>query len=155
MDDAGKNVFDRVTRASPLAGVQVSRVRLHSPRLAGPFDDARRYLVYDSGLSARLVEITVLATARERDSQYVWTQWETYGRDPRDPRHIEPAAIDAIKYGKPLTGIGEREAAIVTLAREAFGRGVVSSGTLADVLRLFGRRGTDVPGFFGPVITGK
>lgn len=142
MDDAGKSVFDRVTREGPLPGVQISRVRLHSPRLAGPFDDARRYLVYESGLSARLVEIAVLATARERDSQYVWTQWETYGRDPRDPRHVEPAVIDAIKYGKPLTGIGEKEAAVVTLAREAFGRGVVSSATFADVLRLFGRRGT-------------
>ena len=79
------------------------------------------------GLSDRLLEIAVLVTAREMDSQYEWTEWETYGRDPNDPRHIEPAIIDIIKYNKPVAGLGEKETAIISLGREMLGQRKVSS----------------------------
>ena len=83
-----------------------------------------------------MVEIAVLVTARAMDSQYEWTEWETYGRDPDDPRHIEPAIIDMIKYEKPVTGLGEKETAIITLGRQMFGRENsfenVSSATFAE-----------------------
>jgi hypothetical protein len=99
-------------------------------------------------LSDRLVEISVLVAARELDSQYEWTEWETYGRDPNDPRHIEPAIIDMIKYDKPVVGLGEKETAIIKFGREMFGPRKVSFGTVdssatfAEVLRLFDRKGT-------------
>jgi hypothetical protein len=83
-----------------------------------------------------------LVTAREMDCQYEWTQWETHGRDPKDPRYIEPAIIDMIKYEKPVVGLGEKETAIIAFGRETFGKRKVSSGTFAEVLRLFGRKGT-------------
>ncbi len=81
-------------------------------------------------------------TARELDCQYEWTQWETHGRDPKDPRHIEPELIDIIKYGKPAVGLGEKETAIIKFGRETFGQRKVSSETFAQVLSLFGRKGT-------------
>jgi hypothetical protein len=88
------------------------------------------------------MEIAILVTARELDCQYEWTQWERFGRNPSDPRHIEQSAIDIIKYERPVVGFGEKETAIVALGREMFGRRQVSSGTFAEVLRLFGRKGT-------------
>jgi 4-carboxymuconolactone decarboxylase len=89
-----------------------------------------------------LVEVAILVTAREVDSQFEWTQNEPHARDPRNPHHLEPAIIDTIKYDKPIAGLGEKEAAIIVFGREMFGRKRVSSGTFAEVLRLFGRRGT-------------
>jgi 4-carboxymuconolactone decarboxylase len=145
MDDQGQKVFDQVSRDErlPVSDPMTKRsVRLYSPRLAGPEDQVQRHLRYDIGLSDRLLEIAVLVTAREMDSQYEWTEWETYGRDPNDPRHIEPAIIDMIKYGKPVVGLGEKETAIIHLGREMLGQGKVSSETFAEVLRLFDRKGT-------------
>jgi 4-carboxymuconolactone decarboxylase len=144
MDDAGKQVFDQVSREERLTvsdPMTKRSVRLYSPRLAGPEDEVQRHLKYDIGLSDRLLEIAVLVTAREMDSQYEWTEWETYGRDPNDPRHIEPAIIDMIKYRKPVAGLGEKETAIINLGREMLGQGKVSSETFADALRLFDRKG--------------
>ncbi|MES1253987.1 MAG: hypothetical protein ABUS56_00130 [Acidobacteriota bacterium] len=141
MDDFGKKVFDDLTGTKRLAGT-FPAVRLHSPKLAAPLVAVWDYLKYDTGLSDRLLEVAVLTTAREMDCQYEWTQWETHGRDPKDPRHIEPALIDLIKYRKPVVGLGEKETAIIRLGREMFDKKKVSSETFAQVLGLFGRRGT-------------
>jgi 4-carboxymuconolactone decarboxylase len=140
MDDFGKAVFDEV---SPKLGMPFEvPQRLYDPKLAKPLYEAHHFVRYETGLPERLIEIAVLVTARERDSQYEWTQWETYGRDPKDPRHIEPAIIDIIKYDKPVVGLGEKETAIIKLGRGMFEDEHVSSETFADVVRLFGRRGT-------------
>ena len=93
-----------------------------------------------TGLPSRLLEIAVLVTAREMDCQYEWTQWEKDGRNTNDPRHIEQSTIDIIKYNKPVTGLGEKETAIIAFGREMFGEKKVSSATFAEVLRLFGPR---------------
>ena len=104
-------------------------------------------LKYSMDVSDPLMEIAVLVAARELDVQYEWTQWETHGRDPKDPRYLDPAIIDIIKYEKPAVGLGEKETAIINLGREMLGPrkvsfGTVSSATFAEVLRLFDRKGT-------------
>ena len=137
MDDYGKAVFDELTHKPELPSV-----RLYDPKVAKPLAEAHRYIRYKAGLPDRLVEIAVLVTARERDCQYEWTEWEMHGRDPSDPRHIEPGIIDIIKYDKPVVGLGEKETAIINLGRGMFGEERVSPATFAEVLRLFGRRGT-------------
>jgi 4-carboxymuconolactone decarboxylase len=151
MNEEGKKAFDQVNQPQrwPMSEAMTTRsVRLYAdPRFAAGTDAKQRYLTYDTGLSARLVEISVLVAARAMDSQYEWTEWETYGRDPQDPRHIEPAIIDIIKYEKPVAGLGEKETAIINLGREMFGPRKqsfdnVSSATFAEVLRLFDRKGT-------------
>jgi 4-carboxymuconolactone decarboxylase len=151
MDEEGKKVFDQVNRPERLLrsdAMTKRSVRLYSnPRFAAGQDEKQRYLTYDTGLSDRLLEIAVLVAAREMDSQYEWTEWEAYGRDPNDPRHIEPAIIDMIKYDKPVVGLGEKETAIIKFGREMLGPrkvsfGTVDSATFAEVLRLFDRKGT-------------
>jgi len=143
MDDYGKAVFDDLTHASgPPAAVEQPSVRLYDPKVAKPLAEAHRYIRFKAGLPDRLIEIAVLVTSREKDSQYEWTEWETYGRNPRNPHFIEPAIIETIKYDKPVAGLGDKETAIIQLGRGMFGQENVSSATFANVLRLFGRRGT-------------
>jgi len=143
MDAGDRKIFDQITRESELPdGMEHLGVLLWDPKLAKLLGEVGHYLEYETGLPDRLLEIAVLVTAREMDSQYEWTQWETHGRDPKDPRHIEPAIIDIIKYGKPVVGLGEKETAIIAFGRETFGQRMVSSETFAQVLRLFGRKGT-------------
>jgi 4-carboxymuconolactone decarboxylase len=152
MEAADANVFEELTQKSGQynvglkeqlpVGIEQLAVRMWDPRLAKPKGELGHYLKYEIGLPDRLLEIAVLVTAREMDSQYEWTQWETHGRDPNDPRHIEPAVIDIIKYGRPVAGLGEKEAAIIQFGRETFGQNALSPETFAGVLRLFGRKGT-------------
>jgi 4-carboxymuconolactone decarboxylase len=142
MDDYGKKVYDELMQTPKLPGDPVYPVRLYSPRFAGPEGEAHHYLKYETGLSGRLMEIAILVTARQMDCQYEWTQYERFGRNPADPRHIEQSTIDIIKYDKPVVGLGEKETAIIAFGRETFGKRKLSSETFAEVLRLFGRKGT-------------
>jgi 4-carboxymuconolactone decarboxylase len=152
-DDEGKKIFDEVTRGLPSSdgvipagflptGTPQPRARLWDPKLAKILDDLSHYLKYESRLPDRLMEIAVLVTSYEMNNQYEWTQWERFGRNPADPRHIEQSTIDIIKYNKPAVGLGEKETAIIHFGREMCGDRKVSSETFAEVLRLFGRKGT-------------
>jgi 4-carboxymuconolactone decarboxylase len=140
MDDAGKALFDEL---SPKSGMPLEvDQRLYDSRLAKPLFEAHQYVRYRTGLPDPVLELAVLVTARGVDSQYQWTQWEMHGRDTKDSLHIDPAVIDIVKYDKPVVGLGEREAAIIKLGRGMFADENVSPETFAEVLRLFGRRGT-------------
>ena len=137
LDDYGKSVYDELAAL----GGNPAPIRLYSPKLAKPMAEAHRYLKYDSGLGDRLTEIAVLTTAREMENQFEYTQWETHGRRP-GPGHIDDSIIDIIKYEKPVTGLDEKDAAIITYGRELIGQKKVSSETYAHILHLFGQRGT-------------
>jgi 4-carboxymuconolactone decarboxylase len=138
MDDYGKQVYDKLSKGPGFT----PPLRFYSPKLAESMSATHYYLKFGTGLSDRLVEIAVLVTAREMANQYEWTQWESFGRKQGDPRSVEPAIIDMIKYDKPVVGLGEKETAVIEYGRELFGQRKVSSETFAQVLRLFGRRGT-------------
>jgi 4-carboxymuconolactone decarboxylase len=136
LSDEDKKIFDAMTHG------QQASVRLYSPRLAQSLNDAQNYLKSGTGFGDQLTEIAVLVTTREMDSPFLWTIWEKHGRDLKDSRHIDPEIIDVIKYEKPVAGLGEKEALIITFGRELFGQKRVSQETFAHAVRLFGRRGT-------------
>ncbi|MGD0962502.1 MAG: hypothetical protein ABSA57_01220 [Candidatus Acidiferrales bacterium] len=137
LDDYGKSVYDELAKL----GGNPAPLRLYSPQLAKPMAEAHHYLKYDSGLGDRLTEIAVLTTAREMGNQFEWTQWETHGRKPGGS-HVDDNLIDIIKYGKPVTGLDEKDAAIIAFGRELVGQKKVSPETFARILHLFGPRGT-------------
>ena len=146
MNESDRKLFDEVMKVqeSGLGSREKERpqVRLYSPTLSKALSDAHHYLKYDTGFGDRTTTIAVLTTARELTNQFEWTQWEEHARNQKDSRKVEPAVIDVIKYCKPVTGLQEKDAAIIKLGREIFGTRQVSSATFAEVLRLFGRRGT-------------
>ena len=153
MSDEDKKIFDEVTRGKPLPNGQVpagflptgtpeNPGRLWDPQLAKILSELSRYRKYEIGLPDRLLEIAVLVAGYEMNCQYEWTQWERFGRNPADPRHIEQSTIDIIKYNKPVAGLGEKETAIINFGRELIGQRKVSSETFAEVEGLFGRKGT-------------
>ena len=68
------------------------------PKLAKPLGDVNRVLRSELGLDARLVELTILATAREMQSQFEWAMHEPVALELGVPA----ATIDMIRHGKPL-----------------------------------------------------
>ena len=146
MSPADQQIYDSVMgkQATGLSALGKDRpqVRMTSPGVTKGLEEAHHYLKYDAGIDDRLMTVAVLATARQLVSQYEWTQWETHARTQGDPRYVEPYVIDTIKYCKPVTGLGPKDAAVITLGRELFGPRKVSSETFAAVLQQFGPRQT-------------
>ncbi|MBI3895892.1 MAG: hypothetical protein HY313_08155 [Acidobacteria bacterium] len=84
----------------------------------------------------RLLELAILVNARELDQQVEWTLHELEAR-----KHgLEPEIIDIVRYRKPLTGLGEKEAAVIQAVRELIGKHKVSPETYAHTVKLFGER---------------
>ncbi len=78
--------------------------------------------------------LAILVTAHEHDQQYDWTMNEpTASKDG-----LEPMIIDIVRDRKPLTGVGEKEAAIIQFGRELFGKHMVTAETYARALKIFG-----------------
>jgi 4-carboxymuconolactone decarboxylase len=110
-------------------------IRFYSPIVAQSMTGINDFLRHKSGLEPRFVELTILATAREMDCEYVWTAHEGAARKAG----LDAGVIDAVKYRKPLTGLPDKEAAVIELVREDFQAHKVSSEAFARASSLFPR----------------
>ena len=134
LNEAGKKLYDARGVAD---GFGPGAIRLYSPPVAEAMTAVNDYLRRKSGLDTRLVELAILVTAREMDSEYVWTAHEP----PAQKAGLEQQIIDTVKYRRPLTTLGEKEAVIVQLGRDAIGKHRVASDTFARAVKLFGHQG--------------
>jgi 4-carboxymuconolactone decarboxylase len=132
LDEAGKKVYD--TRADAFGP---GAIRLYSPPVADSMTGINEYLRRKSGLDPRLVELAILVTAREMDCEYVWTAHEPAAQKAGLPQEV----IDVVKYRKPVTALGEKEAFIIQLGRDSIGKHKVGSDTFARAAKLFGNQG--------------
>jgi len=130
LDESGKTIYDE-------RGVFGPGVKLHSQTVADYMGRVNDYLRRDSGLDARLVQMTILVAAREMDSEYVWTSHVPQARKAG----LETEIIDIIKYRKPVNTLGEKEAVIIELGRQSMGKHKVNSDTFAHAVKLFGNKG--------------
>ena len=83
-----------------------------------------------------MMGLAILVTAREHDSQYEWTMNELAALKAG----LEPAIVDLVRSRKPVTGLAEKEAALVEFGRELFGKHNVSPAAYARALKAFGER---------------
>jgi 4-carboxymuconolactone decarboxylase len=84
----------------------------------------------------RLLELAILVNARELDQQVEWTLHELEALK----QGLEPEIIDVVRHRRSLTGLGEKEAAIIQAVRELIGNHKVSPETYAHTVKLFGER---------------
>jgi 4-carboxymuconolactone decarboxylase len=136
LDDFGKKLYEQtINDPRSLKGLNgPGGIRLYSPRLKEVQRPVNQFLRYESGIDARLTELAILVSARESDSHFEWSAHEPAALK----EGLEPEIIDLVRYRRPVKGIGEREAAIIHLGREAFGEHHVSSETFLHVQKLFG-----------------
>ena len=134
LNDAGKKLYDTRGVADAFGP---GGIRLYSPPVAEAMTGVNDYLRRKSGLDARLVELAILVTAREMDCEYVWTAHEPAAQKAG----LQQSIIDAVKYRRPLTTPGEKEAVIVQLGRDSIGKHKIGSDTFARAVNLFGHQG--------------
>jgi 4-carboxymuconolactone decarboxylase len=134
LDDAGKKHFDA---RGPADSFGPGAIRLYSLPVAEHMEGVNDFLRHKSGLDPRLVELVILVTAREEDSEYVWTAHEPQGLKAGLPQET----IDAVKYRKSTDGLAEKDAVIISLGREVLAKHHASSDVAAHALNLFGKQG--------------
>ena len=115
-------------RLPPLKpGVQgIEAMRLHASGV-----DVR----WLSPLGRQLTELAILTAAREHDQPYEWSLHEMEALAVG----LDPAVIDIVRSRKPLAGVADKQAVIVELGREIFGKHALSAATYARALQVLGR----------------
>jgi 4-carboxymuconolactone decarboxylase len=81
-----------------------------------------------------LIDLAILVTAREHDSQYDWTMNELAAVN----EGLDPEIIDVVRYRKPTAGLPENDAAVIEFARELFRAHYVTSPTYSHAIKAFG-----------------
>ena len=92
----------------------------------------------NSPVGARYFQLAVLIMAREIDQQYEWSAHEPAGLR----QGLEQSVIDVVKYDRPATGIGEKDAMLINFCRGLLREHRISSELWASMVKEFGRQGT-------------
>ena len=131
LDEEGRRLLAARTDFTP--GPGPTHITIYSPR--------DRDLGIPSGESSpvgpRYFQLAVLITAREIDQQYEWSSHEPAGLKAG----LDQSVIDAVKYNRGLTGVPEKDAAVIQLGRAIFRDHRVSRELWATMERVFGRQG--------------
>ena len=141
LDPEGQKALDaRATPPTP--GPGPGHVTVYSPRATEGLGLIGRALGVPRGegfpLGARMFQLVVLITAREIDQQYEWSAHEPAGL--RDG--LEQSVIDVVKFDRPVTGLAEKDATVITFLRTLMREHKVSSDLWAKMVTLFGRQRT-------------
>jgi 4-carboxymuconolactone decarboxylase len=99
-----------------------------------------------ASVARRDIDLAILVSAREHDSQYDWTMNELEaGKDG-----LEPAVVAAVWDRKPTAGLTEKDASLIEFGRELFSKHVVAATTYTRVVKVFGERDlVDLVGVMG------
>lgn len=126
LSEQAKKAFDAAAANSPSGRPEgAAAIRLHRSGV-----DVR----WESPVGRALTELAIISTAREHDQPYEWSLHEMEAVAVG----LDPAVIDVVRNRKSLTGVGDKEAIIIQVARE-LGKHHVSSGTHTRALKAFGK----------------
>ena len=92
----------------------------------------------NSPIGARQFQLAVLIAAREIDQQYEWSAHEPAGLR----QGLEQSVIDVVKHDRPVAGLAEKDATLITFGRTLLREHKVSSDLWAKMVGHLGRQGT-------------
>ncbi len=139
LEEEAKEIFDHFM--DPDGGTYVGirgpgGIRLHSPKLSKLTQEINYYLRHESGISKRVRELVILATARELNHQFEWTAHEPAALKVGISQEI----VDLIKFRKPTDDLEETDAVAIRLGRQLIGDRKLTSDTFASAHQIFGTR---------------
>jgi 4-carboxymuconolactone decarboxylase len=136
LDEAARKTYDSaLTPGETIVGLRgPAGVQLYSPKTTQHLRAINRYLRFEAGITPRIREIAILATAREMDSQFEWAAHEPEALKEGVPQ----AVIDVIKYRKSTDGLDPTDAAVIALGRELWRDHKVTPETFAKLKAAFG-----------------
>ena len=132
LDQEGRRLLAARTNFTP--GPGPTHITIYSPR--------ERDLGIPSGekspVGPRYFQLAVLITAREIDQQYEWSAHEPAGLR----QGLEQSVIDVVKYDRPVTGLSDKDATMISFGRALYREHKVSSELWQKMVTHFGRQRT-------------
>ena len=130
--------FDQLVAGAgspPLVGP--GSILFHVPKAQQLATALNQYLRNDSSLSDKVLELSMLVTARENDCMYVWNAHAAAARAAGVP----DAVVDALRDRKELPDLAPDEAAVINYGQEYFRTHRVSRGAFQSGIEQFGTQG--------------
>jgi len=89
-----------------------------------------------ASVARRDIDLAILVSAREHESQYDWTMNELLASKDG----LQSSVIDIVRNRKPTTGLTDKDASLIEFGRELFTKHIVAPATYARVVKVFGER---------------
>ena len=132
LDEEGQRLLAQRPVAKPGPG----------PTTATSYSPRERSLGVPSGVGSpvgpRFFQLAVLIMAREIDQQYEWSAHEPAGLR----QGLEQSVIDVVKFNKPVAGLADKDATLITFGRTLYREHHVSSELWQKMIGHFGRQQT-------------
>ena len=112
-------------------------IMIHVPKAHQLATALNQYLRNDSSLSDKVLELSMLVTARENDCMQIWNAHAASARAAGVPA----AVVDALRERKALPELAPDEAAVINYGQEYFRTHKVSRGAFQAGLEQFGKQG--------------
>jgi len=141
LDANGQRIYDVVNgvpTAQPASGPRLGppAASMHSVVVAEPYDHLNQ-LLRKSVIGSKYFELCTLIAAREFDQEYEWSGHEAAANRVG----VDPKAIDAVRFNRDVTGLSERDAAVIQFGRTLFRKHKVDTAMYNKIVELFGRQG--------------
>ena len=135
VDAKGKRVVDVFGKGGTLSGPLAFAT--YNPAVGQALLDLHDAAVTGGTLDAHARELAILVACRATNYNLEWNGHEASGVRAG----IDAKVIDVVRNNSPLTGLNEKDAAVIRFGRQLFNDKKVDSATFAKVVELWGKRG--------------
>lgn len=135
VDAKGKRVVDIFGKSGTVSGPLAFAT--YNPAVGQALLDLHDAAVTDGTLDAHTRELAILVACRATNYNLEWNGHETSGVRAG----IDAKVIDVVRNNGPLTGLSEKDAAVIRFGRQLLNDKKVDSATFAKVVELWGKRG--------------
>jgi 4-carboxymuconolactone decarboxylase len=138
MDEKGRAIYDAMPFKNP-EGVMRGPLAfaMYNPGVAKALFDLHNAAVGEGTLTPRVRELAILVACRETNYSLEWNAHEPAALKAG----VDAKLVDVVRRRAPLTGVDEKDAAIVRFGRQLFDERRVDSATFAAIVSQLGRRG--------------
>jgi len=137
MDEPSQKIFDTLPGRSP-EGVLRGPLAFaaYNPGVAKALFDLHNAAVGGT-LDPHVRELAILVACRETNYSLEWNAHEPSAVKAG----VDAKTIDVVRHNRALTGVDEKDAAVITFGRQILHDGKMDSATFAKAAQLFGRKG--------------
>ena len=135
VDAKGKRVVDVFGKGGTVSGPLAFAT--YNPAVGQALLDLHDAAVTGGTLDAHARELAILVACRATNYNLEWNGHEASGVRAG----IDAKVIDVVRNNSPLTGLNEKDAAVIRFGRQLFNDKKVDSATFAKVVELWGKRG--------------
>jgi len=135
VDAKGKRVVDVFGKGGTVSGPLAFAT--YNPAVGQALLDLHDAAVTGGTLDAHARELAILVACRATNYNLEWNGHEASGVRAG----IEAKVIDVVRNNSPVTGLNEKDAAVIRFGRQLFNEKKVDSATFAKVVELWGKRG--------------